>query len=655
MILGWLCSIGCTLSLKEVIDWEDPLYLTMTERMIKIRTLYLSLSSDKLQTVFMTLGFAIVIYFAWKNTLKIWQKLLFFIVAACFSIWQLIAYTFKAQENWDLIIGYPINELRATIRGIAFTVICYFVLVLLYEIASRWLVQIEQKNSKVNAESVILFAGLMLLAWMPYFVMFYPGVSNEDTIIQMMQHFSIPSYINDMSPALYEDSLYTNHHPYALTVLFGWFFDLGIKLGDLKLGIACYTLLHMIFIATTFSVALNYMRHVGVAGKRVYAVLILLMIFPSFPMYAICMVKDTLYTAFALYMILMMWEVSRTKGEILGKWWFNALMFADALLMMLCKVYGVYVMCVVLVYYLIRYWRKCIHVLASILIPIVLFQGVYIDILLPAWHVAPGGKQEALSVPFQQTARYIVYYGDEVTDEEKEAIDAILPYNKLAKKYNAKLSDPVKEMYNQEATDEDLKAYYKVWWEMFKKHKGVYLEATLNNIYEYFEMNKVSSLVYYEWDTYLQEYDLENVAKAKKAAKKAGEDQQAAMDAVETYEEYYVIHDEGYAEARYAVQQWILTLERLPFVSIFASIGLLPWILAFFVLYAICKKKYRYLSALLIPVLTVCICLLSPDNGNYRYILPLEWSYPFITMLLLVKEDTEEKPGGETKEEINIA
>lgn len=36
--------------------------------------------------------------------------------------------------------------------------------------------------------------------------------------------------------------------------------------------------------------------------------------------------------------------------------------------------------------------------------------------------IASVGKQEALSVCFQQTARYVKYHGDEVTQEEEEAI-----------------------------------------------------------------------------------------------------------------------------------------------------------------------------------------------------------------------------------------
>ena len=86
--------------------------------------------------------------------------------------------------------------------------------------------------------------------------------------------------------------------------------------------------------------------------------------------------------------------------------------------------------------------------------------------MLPVWNVSPRGKQEALGGLFQQTARVVTYYGDEITEEEKEAIDAILPYDSLSKRYDAILTDSVKKKFNQNATSEQLNNYYKCWFSM---------------------------------------------------------------------------------------------------------------------------------------------------------------------------------------------
>ena len=76
--------------------------------------------------------------------------------------------------------------------------------------------------------------------------------------------------------------------------------------------------------------------------------------------------------------------------------------------------------------------------------------------------IASVGKQEALSVCFQQTARYVKYHGDEVTQEEEEAIKKVLNYKDIGNLYDPNLSDPVKKTFKTESTSEDLKNYFVV-------------------------------------------------------------------------------------------------------------------------------------------------------------------------------------------------
>ena len=93
-----------------------------------------------------------------------------------------------------------------------------------------------------------------------------------------------------------------------------------------------------------------------------------------------------------------------------------------------------------------------------------------------------------LSVPFQQTARYVRDYADEVTEEERDAIDRVLDSDTIGEVDDPNISDPVKKTFNEDADSEDLKAYFKVWFQMFLKHPVCYIEATLNNYYGYFYM-----------------------------------------------------------------------------------------------------------------------------------------------------------------------
>ena len=60
------------------------------------------------------------------------------------------------------------------------------------------------------------------------------------------------------------------------------------------------------------------------------------------------------------------------------------------------------------------------------------------------WKFIPEGKQEILGTLFQQTAKYVIDHGEEVTKEEREAINVILDYDTLADRYSIFVQDPVK-------------------------------------------------------------------------------------------------------------------------------------------------------------------------------------------------------------------
>ena len=465
------------------------------------------------------------------------------------------------------------------------------------------------------------------MAWLPYFIYFYPGTSNEDTVIMIMEYNEIPSYIQTMSAVQADDIFITNHHPYILTLVFSWFIKLGLHFGDICIGVAAYVILQMIALSLVFAGCLYYIRTCGVTTKRMIGALLILMFLPIFPMYAICMLKDTVYATFCLIFIMMMHYVARTKGQAFRKVWFDLAMFAVACMMVLTKVYAMYILLIVGVVYLVKYRRTFAQIIASVILPVILYKVVFCGILLPALNVAPGGIQEALSVPFQQTARYVTEYGDQVTAAEKKAINKVLPYKKLAKKYTPELSDPVKKYYNQEATKQDLKNYFKVWWQMFLKHPEVYVESVLHNTYQYYDINKISSLVYYKFNDYLQLHDKEG-----------------------QYTYLYVENTEEYLEQRYAINQLVLFSEKVPIVNIFASIGLWPWLFLFALLYNLKWKKKEAQALLLVPLITIAVCMVSPDNGNTRYVMPLLYTLPFLIPLELLPAKADDKKGMETAE-----
>ena len=139
----------------------------------------------------------------------------------------------------------------------------------------------------------------------------------------------------------------------------------------------------------------------------------------------------------------------------------------------------------------------------------------------------------------------------------------------------------------------------------------------MHNTYQYYDVNKISSLEYYEFNRYLQdEYDVD------------GE-----------YSWLYVENEERFLEERYVVNQLVLFLQKLPGLNIFMSMGFLPWILWFFIYLYVFRGEGRYVEGLLVPIVTFAVCLVSPDNGNYRYIMPILFALPYLGALVLVRRE----------------
>ena len=222
--------------------------------------------------------------------------------------------------------------------------------------------------------------------------------------------------------------------------------------------------------------------------------------------------------------------------------------------------------------------------------------------------IPAGSVGEALSVPMQQTARYIRDYGNEVTDDERTAIEKVLDCDAIAQSYMPELSDGVKQYYKNPGKG-DLTRYMLVWAKMLLKHPVCYFEATHANSHGYYTITKCRAIN----DYYTFNNDI-------------------CMEMSEMNVHY--LDKSGYL--RYAFVQALSAFEKLPLVGLTTSIGFMAWLTAVLGLWlARCKAK---------PVLPVFIglgifwltCIASPVNDCMRYFLPVAGCLPLVFCLAAV-------------------
>lgn len=464
----------------------------------------------------------------------------------------------------------------------------------------------ENKIINLFLKHPFLFSFIaILICWSIYVIAFYPIILSPDPSFQIKQFFNVRTKYDDYAILLDNNVFLTNHHPVFHTMILGYSLKLGRFLLNDNFGLFIYTLTQLLVLAFTLSLTIKYLNENNVNKKIVFIVLLLYCFIPMFPLYAMSGVKDTYYTCFIILYVMKLDKIIRSKQEKLSyKEMIQLLLIMFAVC--LFRNNGIYVLILSFPLILI-YSKKYFQTLLVIFIGVLAFYGTYTKVLLPSLKITDGSIRETLSIPFQQTARYVKYYNKDLSKNDIKVIDKVLGYETLAKRYNPTISDPVKNEFNKYTTKKELLAYLKVWFKCFFKHPLVYIEATLNNIYGYFSPQSTNWYIYYKYDTRITEDKLVNY------------------------------HYNNLSSLRLILSSFAQGFPYIPLIGLISNIGFNTWLLLGLTTYSIFKKKKEYLIVLSPLLISLLICVASPVNTYFRYAMPFIFIMPFIFTLIVTR------------------
>ena len=471
----------------------------------------------------------------------------------------------------------------------------------------------EKKDNKFVAtfkKHPFLFSlCFIVICWLPYIISYYPIILSPDPSFQIRQFFGIRTKYADYAILLDENVVMTNHHPVTHTVLLGGCLKLGTMIGNDNLGLFFYSIIQISVLASVLAFSIYYMQKMGLKTKYLIGVLLIYALVPMFPLYAMSGVKDVLFGAFIFLYFIFLHNLVKTKCEGY-KWWNYLLIIILLILICLFRNNGIHVLILSLPFTLIiarKKWKQ----LLTVMVCVFGFYGVFDKVILPYYKITPGSVREMLSVPFQQTARLAKYHGDEFTEEEIATIDKILGYDDLAERYDPELADPVKNEFNKYATDEDLKEYFKVWFNGLIKHPGTYIEATMNNVYGFFYPEKTKWYVYYKFDDRITENGFD-------------------------------YHYNSLETSRNILSEYAVAFPYIPGIGLISNIGFNVWIIFTLFAYAIYKKLYKNILVLAPALILILVCVVGPANTYFRYALPFIFAMPFIIGVFLEKRENND-------------
>lgn len=331
-----------------------------------------------------------------------------------------------------------------------------------------------------NIKSIFITTALIYMLWFPYIYASYPANMDWDTLNQIFQFATdAPVDYGARAVDVLIEAKYIDHDTVPTTLLFGSFWNLGRMLGNQNLGLFIYAALQSLFCALVFGILCSYLNRMGMSKKFCVFIFLFCALFPVFPNYASSMLKDSIFSPLFLLYFMLYIEAFRSKGTAFRS---KAFVAGFVVLIICCvatKKAALYIILISSIVLIFSFRRSWLLISLSTIGSIICYSALMQFVVYPALDVATVGRQEMLSVPFQQTAVVAIRYPDECTEWEREVIEKVLPYDGLEDFFNPVLADPVKNQFNVNASLSDLLDYLVVYVAQGIRHPILYAETVL--------------------------------------------------------------------------------------------------------------------------------------------------------------------------------
>lgn len=432
----------------------------------------------------------------------------------------------------------------------------------------------------------------ILLCWLPWMIAFYPGVVTWDMFTQMQAAFGTLPLMDD--------------HPVVSTWIMGGCMRVGLLLGSGNLGAFFYMLLQTLICAFAFGCAIEEMGRLGCSRWLQGAALLFFALMPVWPMYARMGHKDFLFTGVCL-----LFTIEVTRAVFRGREAFAAprdwiRLGLLALLTCLLRKNGLAVVLpsAVLTALFAFSGKQRLHAAAAFCGAVALYAAFQL-IALPAMGIPKGPSRELYSIPFQQTARYLRDHGDDVAQEDGQAVDTVLDAQRIADLYVPVLSDPVKATFR----GGEMTAYLRAWLRMGMRDPTAYFAALLSGNYGYYLFtpriwynDSTGPCFWYDWEIIPQDWQTQ----------------------------FGLTLPDRLAGAREAFRTVAEGFEDLPLAGLLyqnALYAVLTWLCTW---YLIRRRNQRYWIAAVPSMCTFLLCFGMPVNACLRYFLPVVASAPLL-------------------------
>lgn len=538
----------------------------------------------------------VVLYIFFKNNIKKYfiedekrKKIIIGCISILLSIVEVVCYSINIDYTLDHIIN---NHFIINLLG--FFIISYTIIVIIYnklennKLEEKRIDTIKSKFIKNDFMLLIGCAVLIFIAWIPYFVSYYPGIISPDSYSQIQQ--------------IMGDMTLSNHHPIFHTSIIGVFINIGLGIfKDINIAISLYTVFQMIVLAFLYSYVIRFLRKNNIPLFIRIIVLLYYMFYPINATYSVIMWKDILFSGVFPIFIIYCYNIVFKTDDFLGKKKNYVKFIIISLLMIYLRHNGFYVTIITLLALFIaikKYWKNLIIIFTSVVVLNIIINFFIYNII----KVDKGSPAETLSIPLQQIARTVKNNPD-IDEDIKERFNKYLYGEDTWQDYEPTCSDPIKFKFKNKLFEEDKLEFLKLWLKVVIKYPKDCIEATISNSYGYYYIGATNNI--------LSTYNLSN--------------------------EYNIILKPTEDNFIYRKFMSLIGTKKVPFVSALFNIGTVFWIIIILLGFQIYKKRYKYI-VIYLPILVLWLtCVASPVYNELRYAYPLFTTLPIFICLNFMK------------------
>lgn len=453
---------------------------------------------------------------------------------------------------------------------------------------------------------------VILICWLPWIIVYYPASMDWDVYRQLCSALAMGPFGKSA------------HDPWFASCVLAAFYKLGVHLGSENVGIFLFVIFRDIAIASIYATCVYQLKKANIKTFICICSLLFYAVTPVWGAYAKHAFKDTFSAALFCWFIICLITLIKEAKQKAVQWKTCIYYSVSAVAAVLSRNNPIYIIIPTTILLIILFivqkinWKKCVAVSLSVFIYFGFNYYIFNYV-----GVKKGSSAEALSILVQQTARTVKYHQSEITEEEKQAINAVLNYDAMPSKYDPLVSDPIKNQFKGENFENGASgAYIKTWLSMAVKYPDTYLESFIGGSYGYYAFTPKLPLGSGNWNSGMTIF---NWIRVEYFNKNFG------------FDFNYI---EKLQPARDVLHSWSNVWETLPVVSLTNTIATYTWFAIFVGLVLLKNKQWPELIVILAIGIMFLTCVASPVNDAFRYYSPIAASAP--ALLLLFNKKTVE-------------